>query len=98
MSADAAGVYYESYQYAVDNQESGPYWESYNCNRECRHAIEEAIADHYDGYHMDNNVGALPIKRVDYIQFFDDPGVLDKVRSSFFCIFRSSFVCDISQL
>lgn len=49
-------VYHESYQYAVDNQETGPYWESYACNRDCRHAIEEAIADHYDGYRMDANV------------------------------------------
>ena len=56
-------VYYESYQYAVDNQETGPYWESYNCNRECRHAIEEAIADHYDGFHMDNNVSDGVLKK-----------------------------------
>ena len=45
-------VYYESFQYATDNEETGPFWESYNCNRECRHAIEEAIADHFDGYRL----------------------------------------------
>ena len=45
-------VYYESFQYATENEETGPFWESYNCNRECRHAIEEAIADHFDGYRL----------------------------------------------
>ncbi len=56
-------VYHESYQYAVDNQETGPYWESYACNRDCRHAIEEAIADHYDGYRMDANVSDGVLKK-----------------------------------
>ena len=45
-------VYYESFQYATENEETGPFWESYNCNRECRNAIEEAIADHFDGYRL----------------------------------------------
>lgn len=45
-------VYYESFQYATENEETGPFWESYNCNRECRYAIEEAIADHFDGYRL----------------------------------------------
>ena len=45
-------VYYESFQYATENEETSPFWESYNCNRECRHAIEEAIADHFDGYRL----------------------------------------------
>ena len=45
-------VYYESFQYATENEETLPYWESYSCNRDCRHAIEEAIADHFDGYRL----------------------------------------------
>ncbi len=43
-------VYRESLQYAVDNGEKDPYFDSHRCNIECRHAIEQAIADHFDGY------------------------------------------------
>ena len=43
-------VYQEPYQYAYDNGETGPYWESHSLNRECARAIEESIADHFDGY------------------------------------------------
>ena len=56
-------VYYESFQYATENEETGPFWESYNCNRECRHAIEEAIADHFDGYHMEANAADGVLKK-----------------------------------
>ena len=43
-------VYREPLQYAVDNGEKNPYFDSHRCNIECRHAIEQAIADHFDGY------------------------------------------------
>ena len=56
-------VYYESFQYATENEETGPFWESYNCNRECKHAIEEAIADHFDGYHMEANAADGVLKK-----------------------------------
>lgn len=56
-------VYCESFQYATENGETGPYWESYNCNRDCRHAIEEAIADHFDGFHMEAKVADGVLKK-----------------------------------
>ena len=43
-------VYRESLQYAMENGEKDPYFDSHRCNVECRHAIEQAIADHFDGY------------------------------------------------
>ncbi len=56
-------VYRESYQYAVDNEETGPFWTSHQCNVDCRNAIDEAIADHYDGYSLQNSASEAVLKR-----------------------------------
>ena len=38
------------FQYALENEETIPYWDSHKCNVACRHDIEQAIQDHFDGY------------------------------------------------
>ena len=45
-------VYYESFSYAADNGEVDLYRLSRKLNEDCRNAIEEAIADHFDGMHL----------------------------------------------
>ena len=45
-------VYYESFSYAVENGEVDLYRISRQLNEECRNAIEEAIADNFDGMHL----------------------------------------------
>lgn len=63
LTALETPVYYESFQYATVNDETGPFWESYSCNRDCRHAIEEAIADHFDGYRLEANAADGVLKK-----------------------------------
>lgn len=45
-------VYYESFAYATKNGEVDLYRISRQLNEECRNAIEEAIADNFDGMHL----------------------------------------------
>lgn len=45
-------VYYESFGYAAENGEVDLYRISGQLNEECRNAIEEAIADNFDGMHL----------------------------------------------
>lgn len=45
-------VYYESFSYAAENGEVDLYRISRQLNEECRNAIEEAIADNFDGMHI----------------------------------------------
>ena len=45
-------VYYESFSYAAENGEVDLYRISRQLNEECRNAIEEAIADNFDGMHL----------------------------------------------
>ena len=45
-------VYYESFSYAAENGEVDLYRISRQLNEECRNAIEEAIADNFDGTHL----------------------------------------------
>lgn len=45
-------VYYESFGYAAENGEVDLYRISRQLNEECRNAIEEAIADNFDGMHL----------------------------------------------
>ena len=56
-------VYRESYQYAVDNEESGSFWTSHRCNVDCRNAIDEAIADHFDGYSLQSSASEAVLNR-----------------------------------
>ena len=45
-------VYYESFSYAAENGEVDLYRISRQLNEECRNAVEEAIADNFDGMHL----------------------------------------------
>lgn len=45
-------VYYESFSYAAENGEVDLYRISRQLNEDCRNAIEEAIADNFDGMHL----------------------------------------------
>ena len=45
-------VYYESFAYAAENGEVDLYRISRQLNEDCRNAIEEAIADNFDGMHL----------------------------------------------
>ena len=45
-------VYYESFGYAAENGEVDLYRISRQLNEECRNAIEEAIADYFDGMNL----------------------------------------------
>ena len=56
-------VYQEPYQYAVDNGETIPFWDSHSCNMECRNAIEDAIDKHFDGFHLEGNAPESVLKK-----------------------------------
>lgn len=45
-------VYYEPFSYAKENDEVDLYRTSYRLNCECKQAIQEAIADNYDGMYL----------------------------------------------
>ena len=45
-------VYYEAFAYAAENGEVDLYRISRQLNEDCRNAIEEAIADNFDGMHL----------------------------------------------
>ena len=55
--------YRESLQYAVDNGEKDPYFNSYRCNIECRRAIEQAISDHFDGYTLHHGASSAILRK-----------------------------------
>lgn len=48
-------LYQETFEYATQNMEEGLYWHSYHCNIACAHDIQEAIADHYDGFRLESH-------------------------------------------
>ena len=51
-------VYYEPFSYAKENDEVDVYRTSNRLNSECKQAIQEAIADNYDGMYLgDDAVG-----------------------------------------
>ena len=65
-------VYYEPFSYAKENDEVDLYRTSYRLNSECKQAIQEAIADNYDGMYLGdgavNQVGRqYGMERVGYI-------------------------------
>lgn len=65
-------VYYEPFSYAKENDEVDLYRTSYRLNSECKQAIQEAIADNYDGMHLgddavDQVVRQYGMERVGYI-------------------------------
>lgn len=65
-------VYYESFGYAAENGEVDLYRISRQLNEECRNAIEEAIADNFDGMHLADDatksvVEQFGMERVGYI-------------------------------
>lgn len=65
-------VYYEPFSYAKENDEVDLYRTSYRLNSECKQAIQEAIADNYDGMHLGDDavnqvVRQYGMERVGYI-------------------------------
>ena len=65
-------VYYESFSYAAENGEVDLYRISRQLNEECRNAIEEAIADNFDGMHLADDatksvVEQFGMERIGYI-------------------------------
>lgn len=65
-------VYYEPFSYAKENDEVDLYRTSYRLNSECKQAIQEAIADNYDGIYLgddavDQVVRQYGMERVGYI-------------------------------
>lgn len=65
-------VYYEPFSYAKENDEVDLYRTSYRLNCECKQAIQEAIADNYDGMYLgdgavDQVVRQYGMERVGYI-------------------------------
>ncbi len=65
-------VYYEPFSYAKENDEVDLYRTSYRLNCECKQAIQEAIADNYDGMYLgdgavDQVVKQYGMERVGYI-------------------------------
>ena len=65
-------VYYEPFSYAKENDEVDLYRTSYRLNSECKQAIQEAIADNYDGMYLgddavDQVVRQYGMERVGYI-------------------------------
>ena len=65
-------VYYEPFSYAKENDEVDVYRTSYRLNSECKQAIQEAIADNYDGMHLGDDavnqvVRQYGMERVGYI-------------------------------
>lgn len=65
-------VYYEPFGYAKENDEVNLYRTSYRLNSECKQAIQEAIADNYNGMYLgdgavDQVVRQYGMERVGYI-------------------------------
>ena len=65
-------VYYEPFSYAKENDEVDLYRTSYRLNSECKQAIQEVIADNYDGMYLGNGavdqvVRQYGMERVGYI-------------------------------
>lgn len=65
-------VYYESFGYAAENGEVDLYRISRQLNEECRNAIEEAIADNFDGMNLTDDatksvVEQFGMERMGYI-------------------------------
>ena len=65
-------VYYEPFSYAQEHGEVDLYRTSYRMNSECKQAIQEAIADNYDGMYLgdgavDQVVRQYGMERVGYI-------------------------------
>ena len=65
-------VYYEPFSYAQEHGEVDLYRTSYRLNSECKQAIQEAIADNYDGMHLGDDavnqvVQQYGMERVGYI-------------------------------
>ena len=65
-------VYYESFAYATKNGEVDLYRISRQLNEDCRNAIEEAIADNFDGMHLADDatksvVEQFGMERIGYI-------------------------------
>ena len=65
-------VYYESFGYAAENGEVDLYRISRQLNEDCRNAIEEAIADNFDGMHLADDatksvVEQFGMERIGYI-------------------------------
>lgn len=65
-------VYYESFAYATKNDEVDLYRISRQLNEDCRNAIEEAIADNFDGMHLADDatksvVEQFGMERIGYI-------------------------------
>lgn len=65
-------VYYESFAYATKNDEVDLYRISKQLNEDCRNAIEEAIADNFDGMHLADDatksvVEQFGMERIGYI-------------------------------
>lgn len=65
-------VYYESFGYAAENGEVDLYRISRQLNEECRNAIEEAIADNFDGMNLADDatksvVEQFGMERIGYI-------------------------------
>lgn len=56
-------VYYEPIAYAMENEEMGPYWDSFRCNAACAKDVKEAIADHYDGYRLEKGAADAVIQK-----------------------------------
>ena len=49
-------LYRQSLTYAVANEEKAAFRESWELNKECRKAVEEAISENFDGMHLDKDV------------------------------------------
>ena len=65
-------VYYEPFSYAKENDEVDLYRTSHRLNCECKQAVQEAIADNYDGMYLgdgavDQVVRQYGMERVGYI-------------------------------
>ena len=56
-------VYCEPIAYAMENEEMGPYWDSFRCNAACAKDVKEAIADHYDGYRLEKGAADAVIQK-----------------------------------
>ena len=56
-------VYQEPYQYALDNGETIPFWDSHRCDIACRDAIDKAIDDHFDGFRLAESAPESVLRR-----------------------------------
>lgn len=54
ISYENVPVYYESPRYAKEHNESPAFFASHRANEACRKAIDDAIANHYDGQILDS--------------------------------------------